>query len=76
MDVVKHAMVVEGNITKLIWQEQEKIYYSYSKVDIYGEELEEYVKIFQNTQIPVRWHIKGRYKETIKYSLNIKKCDF
>lgn len=76
MDVVKHAMVVEGNITKLICQEQEKIYYSYSKVDIYGEELEEYVKIFQNTQIPVRWHIKGRYKETIKYSLNIKKCDF
>lgn len=50
---------------------QEKIYKNYNSADIYGEDMEDFVKIFHKTQIPVVWHISETIRSGIKYSANI-----
>ena len=69
--IVQQAMVLTGNAVKLVWQKQEKLYNDYCKVDIFGNDLEEYIKIFHNTSVPVVWHVKNGYHGTITYSNNI-----
>ena len=69
--IVQRAMVLTGNAVKLVWQKQEKLYNDYCKVDIFGNDLEEYIKIFHNTSVPVVWHVKNGYHGTITYSNNI-----
>lgn len=69
--LVQHARVLQGNVVKLVYQEQEKIYTNYVKAEIYGNDLEEYVKIFHNTPIPVIWYVKDGYRGVITYSENI-----
>ena len=71
MGIVQQAMVLTGNVVKLVCQKQETLYKDYYKVEIYGNDLEEYVKIFHNTPISVVWHVKNGYQGAIKYSNNI-----
>lgn len=71
IECIGHAMVLTGNVVKLVSQKQEKLYSDYFKVDVYGKLMEEYVKIYQNTPIPVVWHVEGDCQGGITYSSNI-----
>ena len=72
MNQIKYSKVLKGTIVNLTYQEQDKIYNNYCMVEIHGSNLEEYVKIFHNTNISVRWHVGSDYNNTITYSPNIR----
>lgn len=68
---IKCANVLCGNSVYFISSYQDKIYQYYQSVDIYGEAMEDFVRIFYKTQIPVVWHISEPIRSGITYSANI-----
>lgn len=71
---LKKAEIVCGNAVKLVADMQEKLYSDFEKVVVYGESMEEYVKIFHNTDIRVTWYVTEGYHSSVKYSANISRC--
>lgn len=68
---LKNAHHLCGNIVNLVPEQQDKLYSDYSEVLIYGNEMEEYVKLYQDTDIPVTWYTEDGYTGSISYSDNI-----
>lgn len=71
LNIIKNANVLCGNALYFVMYYQDKIYQYYQSVDIYGEDMEDFVRIFYRTQIPVVWHISEAICSGITYSANI-----
>ena len=72
LEQMKEARVLCGTVVKLVMDMQDKLYTDYSEVIIYGRDMEEYVKVYHNTDVPVIW-IRGTGDGCVpKYSKNIK----
>lgn len=67
----KNAEILSKSVVQFVAEKQDKLYHEYEKVVIYGNEYEEYVKIFYNTDIPVYWYTKNNFQGSIYYGKNI-----
>lgn len=71
---IRRARVLCGNVVKLVAELQDSLYTDYKSLVVYGNGMEEYVKLFQDTEIPVIWYTTGDYSGNFLYSDNIKIC--
>lgn len=71
IDISEWSILKEKSANLLVSSQQERLYVDYDKVEIYGNELQEYVKIFHNTHVPVVWYVEDDYNGTHCYSENI-----
>lgn len=55
---LKYASVWKGILPELICREQERLYLDYEQVIVYGKQMEEFVKLFHGTEVPVTWYGK------------------
>lgn len=69
---IKRARVLNGNVVKLVAELQDSLYTDYKSLVIYGNNMEEYIKLYHETEIPVIWYVTGQYNGTFPYSDNIK----
>ena len=74
LEQMQEAKVLCGTVVKLVMDMQDKLYTDYSEVIIYGRDMEEYVKVFYNTDVPVIWNRGTGDGCVSKYSKNIKIC--
>lgn len=74
LERICRAQVVCGTVEQLVTDMQDGLYNDYCEVVIYGKRQEEYVKVFHNTDVPVKWHMGMRGSYISKYSKNIKIC--
>lgn len=68
---LKNSEILCKTVVRFIAEEQDRLYYKYKKVIIFGNEWEEYVKIFYNTDIPVYWYTNNHFQGNIHYGKNI-----
>lgn len=74
LERICRAQVVCGTVEQLVTDMQDGLYNDYCEVVIYGKRQEEYVKVFHNTDVPVKWHMGMKGSYISKYSKNIKIC--
>lgn len=68
---IKHAAIWQGILPELICQEQDRLYLDYEQVIVYGKQLEEFVKLFYATDVPVTWYIEEEHLVGTAYTENI-----
>ncbi len=72
---IKKAEVLQATVVKLVAERQERLYEEYRKIIIYGNDMEEYVKLYHDTEIPVVWKTSNGFCGHTRYSRNIIICD-
>lgn len=72
LEQLYRAEAVCGTAEQLVTDMQDRLYIDYCEVKIYGENMEEYVKVFHNTDVPVLWYVGQKDNCALKYSKNIK----
>lgn len=71
ISALKCVAVWEGILPELISVEQDKLYSNYEQVIAYGNQAEEFIKLFQETDVPVTWYVEDGYRSIVTYSKNI-----
>lgn len=68
---IKYARILKRKFIQFVTENQDSIYENYRYCVIYGNDREEYVKLFHNTNIEAEWHTTDGYYGKIRYSKNI-----
>lgn len=69
---LKYAAVWQGILPELICMEQDRLYLDYEQIIVYGNQMEEFVKLFYATDVSVMWYLEEKYLGCITYTDNIR----